>query len=660
VIVHGLGGVGKTQLAIGYLHRHREDYPDGRFWLRADQAATLISDLASLAWLLELPERELLEHELQIEAVLRWLRGHDRWLLVLDNLDQQVVETMRHWLPPDLPGHMIITSRSPQGSVRLGLEPLPIAVSSDFLLRRRGKDDTAAARAIAETVGGLPLALEQAAAYLIENPWRGLADYASLLQSRMAELLREGKPDDYPLPVASTWDLSFQRIEQKQPAAADLLRLCAFLAPDDIPVTALKAGGGELPDGLRSALEDEIASDRVVGALHDYSLIDRQDDGLRVHRLVQWMVRESLDTGQREQWMGTAIRLLGSVFPGQVEEPAEWPLCARLLPHAQAAFGLSEEEAAAAAEPEATSWLLDAVGCYLRTRADYALARPLLERALTINDRVLGPDHPTTATGLNNLGLLLQDLGQLEAARPYLERALAIWEKVLGPDHPYTALGHNNLGLLLRDLGPLEAARPYLERALAIREKVLGPDHPDTATSLNNLGLLLRGLGQLEAARPYLERALAIREKVLGPNHPDTAWSLTNLGWLLRGLGQLEAARPYLERALTIWEKVLGPDHPNTAYGLNNLGWLLRGLGQLEAARPYLERALAIREKVLGPDHPTTATSLNNLGWLLQGLGQREAARPYLERALAIWEKVLGPDHPTTAAARRAIESISP
>ena len=133
----------------------------------------------------------------------------------------------------------------------------------------------------------LPLALEQAAAYLIENPWHSLADYASLLQSRMAELLREGKPDDYPLPVASTWDLSFQRVEQEQPAAADLLRLCAFLACDDIRITVLKAGGEELPDGLWLALEDEIASDRVVGALHDYTLIDRQGDGLRVHRLVQ-------------------------------------------------------------------------------------------------------------------------------------------------------------------------------------------------------------------------------------------------------------------------------------------------------------------------------------------------------------------------------------
>jgi len=312
VAIHGLGGVGKSQLAISYLNRHRDDYPDGRFWLRADQASTLVGDLASVAWRLELPERALPEQELQIEAVLRWLRQHNRWLLVIDNLDQPVVEAMRHWMPAGLPGHLIITSRSPQGAVRLSLQPLPMEVATDFLLQRTSKDDATAARAIAEAVGGLPLALEQAAAYLIENDWRSLADYADLLRSRMAELLREGKPEGYPVPVASTWDLSFQRIEQEQPAAADLLRLSAFMAPDDIPITVLHAGAHELPDRLRHALEDEIGSDRVLGALRSYSLVERQGDGLRVHRLVQWVVRESLEAEQHEHWMGTVIRLLGA------------------------------------------------------------------------------------------------------------------------------------------------------------------------------------------------------------------------------------------------------------------------------------------------------------------------------------------------------------
>ena len=648
VVLYGLGGVGKTQLALRYLNLHRGDYPDGRFWLRADQATTLIGDLASLAWRITppLPEREEPEQERQVEAVLGWLREHGRWLLVLDNLDQPALPAMRHWLPPALPGHLIVTSRSPHGSARLGLEPLPVEVAVGFLLERTGRDDAAAGRAIAEAVGGLPLALEQAAAYLIENEWRSLADYAQLLRTRMAELLREGKPEDYPLPVASTWDLSFRRLEQEQPAAADLLRLCAFLAPDDIPITVLRAAARELPGRLREVLEDEIESDRAVGALRGYSLLERQEDGLRVHRLVQWAVRGSLEAEPWDEWLAAALRLQAAAFPGQVEDPGQWPLCARLLPHAQAVIGLA---GARAVEPGATSWLLDRLASYLQARGEYALARPLFGRALAIYEKLLGPNHPETATSLNNLATLLQDQGELVAARLLFERALAIREQALEPDHPDTAASLNNLAGLLHDQGELAAARPLFERGLAIYEKLLGPDHPETATSLNNLARLLRDQGELATARPLFERALAIRERALGPNHRHTALSLNNLANLLRDQGELAAARALMERGLAMRERALGPDHPDTANSLNSLAFLLRDHGELPAARPLFERALAIRERALGPDHLATATSLNNLASLLRDQGDLPAARPLFERALAIWERALGPDHPVTA-----------
>jgi hypothetical protein len=162
MVLHGLGGMGKTQLALRYLNLHRGDYPDGCFWLRADQGTTLIGDLASLSWRIRppLPEREEPEQERQLEAVLRWLREHTRWLLVLDNLDQPAQEAVRHWLPPGLPGHLIVTSRSPQGPRRLGLDPLPVEVATRFLLERAGQADAAAARAIAEALEGLPAGLK--------------------------------------------------------------------------------------------------------------------------------------------------------------------------------------------------------------------------------------------------------------------------------------------------------------------------------------------------------------------------------------------------------------------------------------------------------------------------------------------------------------------
>ncbi|HEX3527640.1 MAG TPA: tetratricopeptide repeat-containing protein [Thermoanaerobaculia bacterium] len=207
----------------------------------------------------------------------------------------------------------------------------------------------------------------------------------------------------------------------------------------------------------------------------------------------------------------------------------------------------------------------------------------------------------------------LQAIGDLQGARPYSERALAIQESVLGGEHPDTSRSLNNLGFLLWSQGDFAGARSYYERALAIREKVLGAEHPDTALSLNNLGALLQSQGDLAGARPYSERALAIREKVLGAEHPDTAQSLNNFGELLRSQGDLAGARPYYERALAIKEKVLDAEHPDTALSLNNLGFLLQSQGDLAGARPYYERALAIKEARLGPDHPSTRLTRENL-----------------------------------------------
>jgi tetratricopeptide (TPR) repeat protein len=652
-VLHGLGGVGKTQLSLRYLEEHRDLYPDGSFWLRAEHSSTLLSDLASLAWRLELPEREEPEQERQIEAVHRWLRQHQRWLLVLDNLDREAEEAAWQWLPPDLPGHLVLTTRG-RASASRPLDPFPPEVATSFLLHRAGRSEEAAARAIAEELGGLPLALEQASAYLLQNSWHSLTDYLRLLRSRTSELLREGTPEGYPLPVASTWELSFSRIEAEKPAAANLLRLCTFFAPDSIPLDVLQAGAGQLPQGLGEALEDEIECDRLLAALRDYSLLERQQDALRMHRLVQWAVRESLIDDQRQRWGAAAIRLLGETFPTEVEDPRRWPLCARLLPHVQVVLDLVEE----LVEPESVSWLLEATGRYLQVRGELAAARPLLERALEIRERVLGPDHPYTAASLNNLALLLQDQGELAAARPLLERTLAIRDRVLGPDHPDTASSLNNLAGLLQDQGELAAARPLYERALDIRERVLGPDRPDTASSLNNLAGLLQDQDELAVAQPLLERALAIRERVLGPDHPDTAASFNNLAGLLRAQGELAGARPLLERALNVHERVLGPDHPNTAQSLNNLALLLQDQGDLAAARPLLERALEIRERVLGPDHPNTAQSLNNLALLLQDQRELAAARPLYEQALDVFERMLGLDHPTTSVVRANLNQL--
>ena len=613
--LHGLGGIGKTQLALEYAYRHLPDY-DLVWWLRAEDSITLASDLAALATPLFLPERREPDQSVVVAAVLRWLEGHGRWLLVYDNAPDPA--TVKPYLPRAGAGHVVLTSR--YTAWRGHADPLTVPVLPDpeavaFLLARTGQTDADAALALARELGCLPLALEQAAAY-IEERGQTLPGYLALFQTRHADLLQRGQPaTDYPATVWTTWDLSFQQVRAANPAAADLLTLCAFFAPDDIPLSLIRDGAAHLPDPLQAVAQDPVALDDAIALLLRYSLVTRADDSLALHRLVQAVTRDHLPAADRAAWSVPAAALLATAFPaGNItHDPGAWPTCARLLPHALAAADHAE---AAQAAPQSTTYLLNQSAGYLHARADYTAARVLHQRALVIRERVLGPDHPDTARSLNNLADVLHDQGDLPTARQMHQRALAINERVLGPDHPATATALNNLAAVLRAQGDLAAARQMHQRALAIRERVLGPDHPATATALDNLAEVLRAQGDLPAAGILHQRALHIFEKALGPDHPDTAASLNNLALVLHAQGEFGAARPLYERALAICEKALGPDHPTTANSLNNLAALLLAQGDLPAARAFFERALHIAEKSLGPDHPTTQLYGRNLAAL--------------------------------------------
>jgi tetratricopeptide (TPR) repeat protein len=373
------------------------------------------------------------------------------------------------------------------------------------------------------------------------------------------------------------------------PEAQKVLGVAALLAPVPIPFAIFSHP--------RLAMVDV---DSAFRSLAEVSLIvtgeDNRGNGtFTVHRLVQAIMQERLaEAGLTADCADLGIELLARRVRYEAHDIATWETCKALAPHAVAALRL---------DPVGECYQLSAaslgskIGLYFMKIARYASARPLLERALAVREKVLGPEHPDTAQSLHSLGALLHDQGDLASARPLAERALAIWEKVLGPEHPNTATSLNHLALVLRDQGDLASARPLLERALAIREKVLGPEHPDTAVSLDNLAVLLREQGDLAAARPLYERALPIWEKVLGSEHPHTAISLNNLASLLQEQVDPAAARPLLERALAISEKALGPEHPSTARYLNHLASLLTAQGDLEAAQPLLERARAMRGK---------------------------------------------------------------
>ncbi|NOR48699.1 MAG: tetratricopeptide repeat protein [Methanosarcinaceae archaeon] len=654
--IHGLGGVGKTQLALEYAYRNVAEY-DIVWWVRSEETATLAADYASLAKALDLPEKEATDQEVIIKAVKQWLEQNPKWLLVFDNAKDPV--EVRNYIPQGGIGHVLITSRNLgwRGTATpLDVKVLERKESVDFLLKRTGYTDRKAADALAEALGDLPLALEQAGAYM-EAKGRNISYYLNMFTVHKNELLDRAAPTtDYPDTVASTWDITFNEVMQISSAGADLLNLCAFLAPDYIPVGLLNSGVEYLPESLTAMASDPLAFDDAVDPLRRYSLVEITAETISVHRLVQAVTRDRLVGDEKKKWAEAALRIVDEAFPFKSNDVQTWPVCSRLLPHALAA---ADHSKALDVASDSTGRLLNQMGLYLKGRAQFAEAKEMFERALEIDEAAYGPDHPDVVISVNNFGGVLQDLGDMEGAKKMFERALEIGEATYGPDHPTMANIVNNLGSVQKALGDMEGAKKMFERALEIGEAAYGPDHPTVAIIVNNLGLVLKDLFGVEGAKKMFERALEIDEATYGPDHPTVAIIVNNLGLVLKDLWDMEGAKKMFERALEIDEAAYGPDHPTVANIVNNLGSVLQDHGDFEAAMKMFEHALAIGEAAYGPDHPQVAIYVNNLGYVLQALGDMEGAKKMFERALSIFTEYLGEDHPNTVTVQNILDSLS-
>jgi tetratricopeptide (TPR) repeat protein len=527
----GLAGVGKTQLALAYIGRWDHHY-EVVWWIRGEQAATLARDYAALAEKLELPERIHHNQEALIAAVQEWLYEHESWLIVFDNVEDDV--ELDPYLPRGQHGHVLITTRDRtwQTTAVLEVHPWSREESLEFL-RQFGPDDAQSADNLAGALGDFPLALEQAVAYMEETK-TSMVDYLALLENRTAELVNLGRPLQYEQPVATTWSVSIERVRKKIPAGEDLLKLCAFLAAEDIPRTLLTNNAKELPRRLHKLVTDRLSYNEAVTALGRYSLVTASSDAVAIHRLVQTVVRHSLGTKEEQYWAGVAVRLLNRAFPDHSDDVTTWSACGRLLPHALVTADNAEH---LRVSQESTGSLLSRVGIYLRGRAELQQARLLLRRALAIREAAFGPDHPDVAMSLNNLGHVRYDVGDVTGAKADFERALAIQEAVYGSDNPSVAVSLDKLGLVLHNVGDLHGAKAIYERALHIREKVYGPNHPVVATSLTNLGHVLYDYGQTALARSYLQKALGILEARLRPDHPEVAMSRNKLRAISNGNG---------------------------------------------------------------------------------------------------------------------------
>jgi tetratricopeptide (TPR) repeat protein len=417
-----------------------------------------------------------------------------------------------------------------------------------------------AAIALAEALGNLPLALEQAAAYAGQTGL-SLADYLELFRERAAAYIPPASPSaDYPAALAVTFEIAFARLREESPAAADLLTLCAFLAPDDVPLEIFSEGiaAGILSDAPAAA-----------ATLQAYAMAKvRGESFLSMHRLTQAIARDRLGDDERKEWAEATVTVMQAAFTFDLRDTRTWPPSARLLQHALIA-AVHAKALGVAGEP--TILLLNSVGEYLFTNAEMAEARTAFSKAVELCEALFGSSTPVLAVVLSNIGETLRTEGNLDEAAAYLGRALAVDEEALGPRHPNVAVRLNNIGSVLHDRGDIGEAREYLERALNIFEEVYGPEHPSVASALNNIGATLYAEDDMKGACDHFERALLIHEEVYGRDHPQVANDLNNLGNALGHLGRLDEAQRHLEHALRIALVYFGERHPFTLTVKRNL-----------------------------------------------------------------------------------------
>ncbi|KAK3352633.1 hypothetical protein B0T25DRAFT_189556 [Lasiosphaeria hispida] len=654
-VIEGLGGVGKTQIALEAAFRIGDAHPDcSVFWVPAVDVTTFENAYRAIGQQLQVPgiDEEKADVKALIKAALS-AQSTGSWLLIIDNADDTKLlfddTALTDYLPLSRKGSILFTTRNHELGVRLVESESHIIqvkeMSRDEALKLLQKNlrgdqmgDIRSNDALLKFLANLPLAIRQASAYMAKKQI-STTQYLELCKSSdedMIELLSRDFEDRHRYksiqnPVATTWLISFRYILDHDSLAADYLRFMCFLAAKDIPQSLLP------PAGKLETLE-------AIGTLKAYAFISQRNelDTYDIHRLVQIsMLNWLAQNRERKEWTAKVLKRLADVFPfPEHENREEWIM---YLPHTQYALQLQRTD-----DKEAPPGLLLSVGESFHMLGKYKEAEQMHRQALQLYEKMLGKEHPSTLSSMNNLALVLDSQGKYEEAEQMHRQALQLMEKMLGKEHPSTLSSMNNLALVLKSQGKYEEAEQMHRQALQLREKVLGKEHPETLRSMSNLALVLNSQGRYEEAEQMHRQALQLKEKVLGKEHPSTLSSMNNLALVLNSQGKYEEAEQMHRQALQLKEKVLGKEHPETLNSMNNLALVLKSQGKYEEAEQMHRQALQLKEKVLGKEHPSTLSSMNNLALVLKSQGKYEEAEQMHRQELELCEKVLGKEHPET------------
>ncbi|QXE37602.1 tetratricopeptide repeat protein [Streptomyces sp. GMY02] len=688
--LYGLGGIGKTQVALEYVHRFMADY-DLVWWISAEQTADVVAGLAELAVRLGAQGGDDMAAASQ-EAVDLLRRGvpSSRWLLVFDNADDP--EQLQRFFPPGGPGHVLVTSRNQSWS-QYG-DALPVDVflreeSVEHLQRRAPGLSAQDADKVATAVGDLPLAVEQAAAWIAETA-TPVAEYLDQLAQQAPSVLALNQPVGYPEPVAATWNISIERLKDRSPAAVRLLQLCAFFAPE--PISANLLYSKEMIEALKPydvSLQETLVLGRVIREIGRFALakVDQVGNSIQVHRLVQAIIRAQLSEEEQRDARHAVHRILAGARPDgdePIDNPATWDRFATIWPH------LATSEASLCKRPETRRLMIDRVR-YLWKRGDLLAASEVANELRESWREMLGNDDPQYLYLRFHLSNIFRSQGRYVEARELDEETLARQRTVLGPTHPHTYMTTSGLAMDLGTLGEYAKALDLAKEAHEGFSGIFHDSHPRTLAAANNRALNLRMVGRYAQAREMDQDVFDRRTEVHGPEHPYTLSSATSLARDLREIGRYEDSVALLSRTYALYKEQLGRAFPGTLAAAKSLAVSLRRADRLEDARrlttatrnryrakygsesnpdslacdlnlaadhfaagePVAARDLAQEVvdqylRVPGERHPYTLAAINNLGVYHWGCGAPELAEQLLQGALRTMREVLGDDHPYT------------
>ncbi|MFF5077985.1 FxSxx-COOH system tetratricopeptide repeat protein [Actinoplanes sp. NPDC000266] len=702
-VVHGLGGIGKSTLVARWAAQRSGTFPVV-WWVTADTPGNLSAGLAGLIEALQTGASGFLKEPVLRERAIRWLASHERWLLVLDNVtDPRHITELMARMPLDTTGRIVVTSRRATGwpesaaVSRLGGIGLDAATVLLTAIAARGGVgvDPAAAGAVCAELGSLPLAVEQAGAYMAQTG-TGPNDYLRLLAAQPAAMYRdadEGRPEERT--IARVWQVTLDALVREN---------------DDLPERVLRALAWYAPDAIPRFLTDahpagEVNVRRALGRLAAYNMIsiDHGSDTVSVHRLVQAVTRTP-DAGDRhrqaediEGASAAANYAILQVLPADDEGVSGWPRWRALIPHLSAlvAHSLAATSQGGPGSLDRDDALIKAIWLnragvflsdqgsldtsitflelarqifsrfgtgaeasllaatnnlalgYVKSR-DFGRAVPLLEQAVADYHRTFGAEHPSTINAEGSLAHAYSELGHIGAAISLQEKILAKSRRTRGEDHEGTIQILSNLAAGYESIGDFGRALPMLEEALASRRRALGDEHRDTILSMNNLGATLVSAGQIQRGIAWCEQAAATGDSVLGDGHPQAIGITSSLARAYEAAGDVSRAVVLRERVVARTRRVLGADHPDTLMAVSLLAGTYSSAGQYERAVTTSQKVIAELRGVLGDAHPETVKAITRLALIHRSADDHRLAVQLLEQALAHCQNELGDVHPVT------------